>query len=214
MPEMGLTGDRADRRGRFAGSPSPQERIDSAAYNSILDEAAELPDLEGVVLLHEDTEIDDPSFLTEVRHGFVDPTVAVIGPIGASEVRTMAWWEGNTFGRVEAPNIGSAPAMLGAVPSGWHDVDAVDGLLLVVSPWAARHARFDERFAPYFHGYDVDYCFQVRSHGRRCLVAPLTVIHYAIWRPERSRAWIEASIAWQRKWGIDETPRPAGLAWA
>jgi Glycosyltransferase like family len=194
--------------------PRRTERSIQEAYNSILEQAAELPDLEAVVLLHEDTEIADPTFLATVRQGFADPTVGVLGPIGASDVRTMAWWEGNTFGRVGAPNFGGDPLMLAAVPNGWHDVDALDGLLLVVSPWAAREVRFDERFAPYFHGYDVDYCFQVRSRRRRCLVAPMNVVHHTIWRPEHGRSWIDASIVWHRKWGIDETPRPAGLAWA
>ena len=51
-------------------------------YNSILDEAARLAGLEAVVLVHEDTEIDDPRLMAKVRNAFVDSSVAVIGPIG------------------------------------------------------------------------------------------------------------------------------------
>ncbi len=184
-------------------------------YNSILDEAARLADLEAVVLVHEDTEIDDPELIAKIRNAFVDLSVAVIGPIGARAVRSMAWWEGETFGRVVAPNAASEKVITTSVPHGWHRVESVDGLMLVLSPWAVREVRFDERFAPSFHGYDVDYCFQVRARGRDCLVAPLKAIHYGTWKPEASAAWVAASLVWQRKWGTGGVlPRPAHLAWA
>jgi hypothetical protein len=184
-------------------------------YNAILDEASGLADLEAVVLVHEDTEIDDPALMAKIRNAFADPCIAVIGPIGARAVRSIAWWEGETFGRVAAPNAASDGVVSTSVPWGWHRVEAVDGLMLVLSPWAVREVRFDERFAPYFHGYDVDYCFQVRAHGRDCLVGPLHAIHYGVWKPEASTAWVAASLVWQRKWGTGGVlPRPAHLAWA
>ena len=46
------------------------------------------------------------------------------------------------------------------------EVDAVDGFLLVLSPWAVRNVRFDESLAT-GHGFDVDYCLQVREAGRK-----------------------------------------------
>lgn len=186
------------------------------AYNAILDRAAERDDLEALVLLHEDTEIDDVRFMEKVRNGFHDPLNAVLGPVGARGVRSLAWWEADvTFGRVGAPNVTLEPIMHAEVPYGWHQVDSVDGLMMVLSPWAVREVRFDERFAAYFHGYDVDYCFEVRAQGRRCLVAPLGAIHYGVWRPTRVDRWIEAHVLWQRKWAIGGMlPRPPELAWA
>jgi GT2 family glycosyltransferase len=184
-------------------------------YNLILDEAALIPDLEAVVLLHQDTEIDDPLLLRKVRHAFADPRVAVVGPIGGTKVRGLAWWEGDSFGRVAAPNVTFDRVVHAEVPFGWHLVEAVDGLMLVLSPWAAREIRFDEGFARYFHGYDVDYCFQARERGRHCLVGPLSAIHYGTWKPEQSTRWIDAELAWQRKWGAGGLlPRPGALAWA
>jgi GT2 family glycosyltransferase len=184
-------------------------------YNSILDAAAGFSELEAVVLVHEDTEIDDPELIVKIRNAFADPSVAVIGPIGGRAVPGMAWWEGETFGRVGAPNVTSLGVMLAAVPYGWHRVESLDGLMLVLSPWAAREVRFDERFAPYFHGYDIDYCFQVRARGRDCVVVPLGAIHYGTWKPDQSSAWVAASLVWHRKWATGGIlPRPAHLAWA
>jgi hypothetical protein len=184
-------------------------------YNSILDEACRLPDLEAVVLIHDDAELDDPCMLAKIRSGFADPQIAVIGPIGGRAIDSIAWWEGATFGRVVAPGVSLDTWAYTGTPYGWHHVEIVDGLMMVLSPWAAREVRFDERFTPYFHGYDIDYCFQVRSRGRGCLVAPIAATHHGVWRPSRSREWIEASIVWQRKWGLGGIlPRPAALAWA
>ena len=143
------------------------------AYNAILERAARIDGLEAVVLLHEDTEIDDPQFMEKVRSGFGDPLTAVLGPIGGRGVTALAWWDGLTFGRVKAPNATSQLILSAEVPFGWHEVDALDGLMMVLSPWAVREVRFDERFSPHFHGYDVDYCFEARAQGRRCMVAPL-----------------------------------------
>jgi GT2 family glycosyltransferase len=184
-------------------------------YNRILDEAARIPDLEAVILLHQDTEIDDPLLLRKLRHALADPRVAVVGPIGGSNVSSIAWWEGTSFGRVIAPNVGLDRMIHSTTPFGWHLVEVIDGLMLALSPWAAREVRFDERFAQHFHGYDVDYCFQVRQRGRQCLVGPLQAIHYGTWKAERSASWIEAELSWQRKWGAGGLlPRPGVLAWA
>jgi hypothetical protein len=184
-------------------------------YNLILDEAARIPDLEAVVLLHQDTEIVDPLLLRKVRQAFANPRVAVVAPIGGTDVRGLAWWKGRSFGRVGAPNVSLDRTMHANVPFGWHLVEAVDGLMLVISPWAAREVRFDERFARCFHGYDIDYCFQVRERGRQCLVGPLHAIHYGTWKPAQKEKWVDAELTWQRKWGAGGVlPRPGALAWA
>jgi hypothetical protein len=185
-----------------------------AAYNSILDEAAQLDGLEAVVLLHEDTEICDAGFAAKLRAGFSDPDVAVIGPLGATGIDGLAWWRGNTFGRIRAPNVALHGTFHGDRPHGWHHVEAVDGCLFVVSPWAARAVRFDERFGPHFHGYDLDFCFEARALGRACVVAPLGAVHYAPTRLERMDDLLEATLIWQRKWGQSCPPRLTGLLWA
>jgi GT2 family glycosyltransferase len=87
-------------------------------------------------------------------------------------VTSLAWWEGQGFGRVLESR--------GLVDfgGGAHDVDSVDGLLMVLSPWAVRTLRFDERSFHGFHGYDADICFQARAAGKRVVVEELAVVHH------------------------------------
>ena len=68
----------------------------------------------------------------------------------------------------------------GDIDFGGHDedVDAVDGLLLVLSPWAVRNLRFDADRFDHFHGYDVDFCFQARAAGRRVVVDDIELLHH------------------------------------
>ena len=44
------------------------------------------------------------------------------------------------------------------------EVETLDGFVLALSPWAVRSIRFDESLGR-FHGYDLDFCLQVREAG-------------------------------------------------
>ena len=176
------------------------------AYNEILDEAAALDDLEGVILLHEDTEIVEPDLIPILRHRFADPAVAVIGALGARGVSSLAWWEGETFGRAVVPGLTAAEDSThrGGVSTGVHQVETVDGFVMALSSWAVREVRFDPGFAADFHGYDVDYCLQVRARGRAVVVEDFDAVHHAptMFRdPARRAAWIRANLTYHRKWG-------------
>lgn len=143
-----------------------------SAYNEVLERVAPRDDLEALVLLHEDVEILDPDFAAKVRRRTSEPDVAVVGVAGARSVESIAWWKGEPFGRVAFQ-----PGKLDW-GGGTHDVEAVDGLLLVLSPWAVRNLRFDEERFTGFHGYDVDLCFQARAAGRRVVVDDISVFHH------------------------------------
>jgi Glycosyltransferase like family len=171
-------------------------------YNLMLDEAASIPGLEALVLLHEDAEIRDPRFCEKVRRSLSLPNVGALGPIGARGVRSIAWWaHGPCYGRIDAPNVAVDRVCRGEFDVGWHEVEAIDGLMMIASAWTVRNVRFDERFAPSFHGYDVDFSFQIRALGHRCFVAPLDVTHYGTWKIEQRERWIQSSMLWERKWG-------------
>ena len=124
------------------------------------------------MLLHEDAEILDLAFCDVVRRTFADPAVTITGPIGARGIDCLAWWEGEIVGSVQEPRAtisGGASAP---------DVDALDGLMLVLSPWAVAELRFDNETFTGFHGYDVDVCFEARAIGHAVRVAPLRVFHH------------------------------------
>jgi SAM-dependent methyltransferase len=141
------------------------------AYNEVLDAVRERNDLEALVLLHEDTEVLRPEFAEIVRWHLDQPQVAVVGAVGARGVQGLAWWDAETYGRV------LETGGLIDFGGGTHDVDTVDGLAMALSPWAVRHLRFDDAGYAGFDGYDADFCAQVRSAGRRVVVAELPVVH-------------------------------------
>jgi hypothetical protein len=161
------------------------------------------------LLLDAAAELDDPGRCAKVRAAMSDPDVAVAGWMGAAGVRTIAWWEG----RISAGDVvvqfnehggGRLPACswttVDAPPA---EVDAVDGRLVALSPWAVRNLRFDESL----HlgvGYDVDYCRQARAAGRKVVTAGFRAVHHHSLNLIRGRElWVEGHIAMAEKWERD-----------
>lgn len=164
------------------------------AYNEVLDGLAAREDLEALVLLHDDVELLDPAFCSKLRARLADPGVAIVGAIGARGIESLEWWRYETAGRVRETrglvDFGAGPA----------DVDVVDGLLLALSPWAARTLRFDaERFSG-FHGYDADLCCQARAAGRRVVVEDLALHHHTKGGYGDVEAFRVADATWRAKW--------------
>jgi hypothetical protein len=181
------------------------------SYNLILDQVAELADLEALVLVHQDAEIADPDFLAKARAALRDPQVAVVGCVGAVGVRSIAWWEGSVTwasfahryresggGEVEAFTWGRD----GHPPyARTGEVDTVDGFTLVLSPWAVANVRFDESLPTQIHGYDFDYCLQVRAAGRKVVTADFKMIHHhSLELVSDPEIWIRAHMAVAEKW--------------
>jgi hypothetical protein len=180
------------------------------SYNALLDTAAARQDLEAFVLVHQDAEIVDQDFCQRVRHTLSDPEIGVVGCVGAVGVRSIAWWEGSVscasfVHRYLEHGGGDLPAFSWA----WVDappyarigeVETVDGFLLVLSPWAVRNVRFDESLGQ-LHGYDFDYCLQVRAAGRKVVTADFRAIHHHSLKPfSDPEPWIAAHMQIAEKW--------------
>jgi hypothetical protein len=189
-------------------------------YNLVLEAAAAREDLEALVLVHPHTEIVDPEFCTKVRQALADPLVGVIGCAGATGVRSIAWWEGAVTSapaihRYEEHGGGEIAAVSWARrESPPAEVETVDGQLLVLSPWVVRNLRFDEALV-LGHGFDLDFCLQVRELGRKVLVADLRVVHHrSLELVSDLEVWVQAHIRVAEKWG-GALDRPAGddAAW-
>ena len=160
------------------------------------------------------TEIADPKFCAKVRDALADPEVAVVGPCRRPGVRSIAWWEGRSAaGRSVqryhehggGESAGYAWARPNAPPG---EVDVVDGLLMVLSPWAVRTLRFDESLEP-GHGYDLDFCLQVRAAGRKVVTADLRVVyHRSLELIADTDLWIEGHIRRRREVGRPQARRP------
>jgi hypothetical protein len=180
------------------------------SYNALLDSFAQREELEALVLVHQDAEIVEPGFCEIAREALRDPDVGVVGCVGAVGVRSIAWWEASVtcasfINRYEEHGGGDLPSFSWA----WSDapayarigeVETLDGFVLVLSPWAVRNVRFDESLGA-FHGYDLDYCLQVRSAGRKVCTADFRAIHHRplemVPDPEE---WAAAHVAVAEKW--------------
>lgn len=165
------------------------------AYDEILEAVAGMSGVEALVLLHEDVELLDPLFCATVRARLAaTPAAAVIGAIGASDVRSLAWWEYAGAGRVVETR--------GTVDFGDRasSVDCVDGLLMVLSPWAIASLRYGDDPVGGFHGYDAELCFSARAAGREVWVERLPLIHHTKGGFGDVAAWERADVAFRARW--------------
>jgi hypothetical protein len=180
------------------------------SYNLLLDQAAELDDLEALVLVHQDAEIVDPDFCPKLREALADPDVALVGSGGAVGVRSIAWWEGSVtwasfstrfddLGGGEIPGLSFHPEN---TPSYAHtgEVDSIDGFVICMTPWAIRELRFDESLGQ-IHGYDFDISLQARAAGKKVVTADLrTVHHHSLDLIGDVEAWVAAHMRVAEKW--------------
>jgi len=179
------------------------------SYNLLLDTAVAFDGLEALVILHEDAEIIDPDFCTKLRRAFADPAVAVVGCVGATGVRGIAWWDGTVTGNSAPYHYselgggellwspgGSEPVR----PAG--EVDTVYGVMLALSPWAVATLRFDESIGM-LHGYDFDICRQARAAGRTVITADLGLAHHHSLDLVRDiEIWVAADMRVAEKWDM------------
>ncbi len=178
------------------------------AYDEALEHFSAVEDLEALVLLHEDLELLDTDFCQRVRSVLADPAVAVAGPIGARGVRSLAWWEGRIAGVASEPR-GVIDGPLSR--SGVTEVEALDGMLLVLSPWAVRHLRFSGMAtAGGFHGYDVELCFAARDAGRSVVTFPTAIFHHTKGGLGDEAAWAQADAAFRERWIGSAAPLARG----
>jgi hypothetical protein len=179
-------------------------------YNLLLDRAAELDDLEALVLVHQDAQIVEPEFCRRVRAALSDPDVGVVGCVGAIGVRSIAWWEGAVTWASFAHRYGEYGGGDLEGPSWDRDnlppyakvgeVDTVDGFVMALSPWVVRNVRFDESIGPH-HGYDFDFCLQVRAAGRKVVTADFRVIHHhSLDLIGNAETWIQSHALVAEKW--------------
>lgn len=169
------------------------------AYNAILD-GARWSHPEAVILLHDDL---------EMRSGLVESTLlgaltdaGVVGVIGAQNVHQLDWWAGDIYGRQETDSgwVSGASAD-GPDPLGV-EVDAVDGSIMALSSHVAEVYRFDDRYDG-FHGYDVDFCSQVRQDGIRVRVVDAPTHHHTTLGFKSSAihaSWLRAYNTYRAKW--------------
>ncbi len=162
------------------------------AYNSIIEEALELDQLEALVLLHDDVALGQ-GFEDDVRRA-LSLGADIVGAVGARNPRSIAWWEGEKKGKA------IEPTRVFDYGGGVHEVDTVDGLIMVLSRAAVTKLRFDDARFSGFHGYDIDLCSTARLIGMNVVVAPLDLVHHSKGSLGDVNAWRKADLEWRRKW--------------
>jgi hypothetical protein len=194
-------------------------------YNEMMEEAAAIPGLQGLILIHQDAELTDDSLLPRVAPLLADPRNGLVGALGwaapapswrprleggpgrftVPSLRILAL-QGNTSGR-EEDRFGW---MDGHRSQGSHEVEVVDGVLLAIAPWVVRSVRFDERLSQDFHGYDADLSMRVRAAGGRVICNDIPHGHHMqrLWRDRDE--FVRARVAVARRW--DPIFRPPGWA--
>lgn len=192
-------------------SLSPEAR----SLNLVLEAAGEIDDLEALVIVDTFTELTDVDLCRKLRKAFEDPDVAIVGAYGSSGFRGTAWWEGEVRGLPAEHSYREFGA--GTKPLyPWIDlvgnqgeVDAVNELVVALSPWAVMNLRFDE-VLHLRHGLELDLCRQARAAGKKIRVEPIG-LHYhgpLSFKTDRRhlQLWQEAHIALADKWCDDPTP--------
>ncbi len=173
-------------------------------YNLLFDTAAKLPELEALVVVHEDAEIVDPDLCPKLRALFAAPDIGVVGCIGARGVGDIAWWDGvvtRSSARTRYGELGGGELRLEAgAPASPGEVDAVYGVLMGFSPWAVRNLRFDESIG-LLHGYDFDICRKARRAGKKVVAAELAVTHHhSLDLIEDIEIWVAAHMRAAELW--------------
>lgn len=169
------------------------------AYNSALQELR-VQQCDAAVFMHEDVEFLQDNALHSITTSLtLDPDVAIIGPVGATNVRSLAWWEGTIHGRV------SDPFVTIDTQDPFQEVDSLDGMLLGLSGWAIENLSFDSQYGG-FHGYDAEICFQARAKSKKVKAANIPVFHKTKGGYGDSKAWQKAADYFQKKWIIEREP--------
>lgn len=166
----------------------------SVAYNRMIKVALD-EQVDALVLQHDDLEITEPpdSFENKILDAVARPDVALVGVAGGGP--SMSWWNINPIGHQLTD---SGPLEFGNTRAG--DVHMIEGSLMVLSSWAIRHLKFDERYK--FLGYD-DICLKARRFGKRVIVVDIDTHHHSTvgYKSESVREmWARSEEIFNQKW--------------
>jgi len=228
ITDPGVYASHAERGIRRAAEPDSEILSHASGnsifrnYNLMLEMVGGRDDLEALVLVHQDAELVDEDFCARVRRTLREPEIAIVGCAGAVGVRSIAWWAGSVTwasfvhryyemggGAIEA--LSWDPA---STPSYAHrgEVETLDGVLLILTPWAVRNLRFDESLGQ-LHGYDFDICMQARAAGKKVVTEHLRVIHHhSLELMKDVDGWVSAHMRIAEKWD-GRLPEVPGADW-
>lgn len=175
---------------RFA-YPYPLRFARNATNQSViatLNRAWRLAETELICILHNDTEMLEPTWLTRLLTPLADGDVGITGLYGFKRLRR----NGRFMGRTLVHSLAEGPTVR---PDG-EEVAFVDSVCMCMPRRLMEEVGgFDEGYG-FYHGLDKDLCFAVRERGRRCVIVRAPFIHHGggtrtrdfATRPDRARA--------------------------
>ena len=147
---------------------------------------------DAVCLLHNDTDMVEPRWLTRLLDALHEPGAGLAGLYGAKRVRR----DGKLVGRTIVHSLATGPT----VRSPWEEVAFVDAVCMgLPRDLLESLGGLDEGYG-FYHGHDRELSFAVREAGRRCLIVHASFHHrggatrtrdFAA-RPDRERADLAA----------------------
>ncbi len=133
-----------------------------------LNRAWRLTDTEFVCLLHNDTEMVEPAWLSRLLAALAEPAAGLAGLYGAKRMRAS----GRLVGHTVVHSLLPTPT----VKAPWEAVAFVDAVCLCVSRALLESiGGLDEGYG-FYHGIDRDLSLAVAERGRRCLI-----VHAPFW---------------------------------
>ena len=133
-----------------------------------LNRAWRLTDTEFVCLIHNDTEMVEPAWLSRLLGALAEPDAGLAGLYGAKRLRAS----GRLVGRTIVHSLLPKPT----VKAPWEDVAFVDAVCLCISRRLLESiGGLDEGYG-FYHGIDRDLSLAVADRGRRCLI-----VHAPFW---------------------------------
>jgi GT2 family glycosyltransferase len=152
-----------------------------------LNRAWRLSETEYICILHNDTEMTEPTWLTRLLAPLADPTIGMTGLYGIKRLRR----DGRFVGRTIVHSLAEGPTVR---PEG-EDVAVIDSVVMCLSRRLMEEVGgLDEGYG-FYHGLDRDLSFAVRERGLRCVTVRAPFLHHGgatrtrefAARPERER---------------------------
>jgi O-antigen biosynthesis protein len=135
-----------------------------------LNRAWRLTETEFVCLIHNDTEMVEPEWLSRLLAALAEPRAGLAGLYGAKRLRAS----GRLVGRTVVHSLLPRPT----VTPPWEDVAFVDAVCLCLSRRLLEElGGLDEGYG-FYHGIDRDLSLAVAERGRRCLVVHAPFHHH------------------------------------
>lgn len=135
-------------------------------YQDILECARAMPDVEALVLLHDDLQIQDPKLASKIRRA-IAAGYDIVGLVGTTKLTSLYWWEHgpSTWRGYAVDGRNGRTVVCGADGTEDARVASVDGMLFAMSRWAIDNVNFDPDLYNGIHGYVEHACMQARAVG-------------------------------------------------